>query len=172
MSNGLTIRINALLIILEHLNGKCDFHKLFKILYFADQKHLVKYGTPILGDKYIAMKHGPVPSSTYDFLKHLKSTRASSTDDIFSVTDNHIVLSNQKADLDDISESAVECLIESIIENKDLSFSALTDKSHKEAWNKAKDQTEEIDFVDIASEGGANEEMLKYINLNFENQCA
>ena len=38
--------------------GKVDFHRLFKILYFADEKHLALYGFPIVGDEYIAMKNG------------------------------------------------------------------------------------------------------------------
>lgn len=46
-------------------NG-ADLHKIFKILYFADQKHLAKYGRPIVGDFYVAMREGGVPSKIYD----------------------------------------------------------------------------------------------------------
>jgi uncharacterized phage-associated protein len=38
-------------------------------MYFADRKHLEKYGRFICGDSYVAMKHGPVPSEIYDILK-------------------------------------------------------------------------------------------------------
>jgi len=36
--------------------------KIAKLLYFADKKHLLEYGSPILGDVYFCMKFGPVPS--------------------------------------------------------------------------------------------------------------
>ena len=46
-----------------------DLHKIFKILYFAERKHLQDWGMPILGDTYIAMDAKPVPSRVYDILK-------------------------------------------------------------------------------------------------------
>ncbi len=36
--------------------------KVAKLLYFADKKHLLEHGTPILGDVYWCMDFGPVPS--------------------------------------------------------------------------------------------------------------
>jgi uncharacterized phage-associated protein len=36
--------------------------KVAKMLYFADKKHLLEFGTPILGDVYFCMEFGPVPS--------------------------------------------------------------------------------------------------------------
>lgn len=36
--------------------------KVAKLLYFADKKHLLEYGRPILGDVYWCMNLGPVPS--------------------------------------------------------------------------------------------------------------
>jgi len=40
--------VNTLLYIIQKSGGICDFHKVFKILYFADQKHLSMYGSTIL----------------------------------------------------------------------------------------------------------------------------
>lgn len=36
--------------------------KVAKMLYFADKKHLVEFGKPIIGDIYFCMEFGPVPS--------------------------------------------------------------------------------------------------------------
>jgi hypothetical protein len=43
--------------------------KIAKLLYFADKRHLLRYGRPITGDAYVGMKNGPVPSIAYDVLK-------------------------------------------------------------------------------------------------------
>lgn len=64
--------INSIIYIIQKLGSKMDMHKLYKILYFADQKHLSDYGRSITGDVYIAMQYGPVPSSVDDILKALR----------------------------------------------------------------------------------------------------
>jgi uncharacterized phage-associated protein len=75
--NSLTVSFNkektlqAMLYTATHLTRR-DFHKVFKILYFADRKHLYDWGTPITGDTYIAMEAGPVPSRAYDMLKAVR----------------------------------------------------------------------------------------------------
>lgn len=43
--------------------------RLLKLLYIADRESLRETGAPITGDRAIAMKHGPVPSETYELLK-------------------------------------------------------------------------------------------------------
>lgn len=44
--------LQAVLYIANRVERK-DFHKIFKVLYFADREHLIKYGRPITGDTYI-----------------------------------------------------------------------------------------------------------------------
>jgi uncharacterized phage-associated protein len=165
--------IASILFILNKL-GKTDFHKVFKILYFADQKHLTKYGNPITGDIYIAMKNGPVPSKVYDILKTVRdnvkfNVTLKELTDLFEIHGNHEVTAKVNANLDFLSESDIECLESSIEENKNLSFDELTEKSHKDAWNKAS-RDNELSFLDIAIEGGANNVMVSYIETVSENQ--
>lgn len=40
-----------------------DTMKSAKLLYFADKEHLLKYGRPIIGDRYYVMKDGPIPTA-------------------------------------------------------------------------------------------------------------
>lgn len=171
--------LHSILFILDSLeSGVCDMHKIFKILYFADQKHLTLYGVPITGDSYIAMKNGPVPSNSYYIFKFLRGDKrlnpAPSTSnyaDWFKVEDSHWVTAQKKPDLDELSESHLECLSESIETNKGLSFIQLVAKSHQMAWENARsEEMDEMDVIDIAKEGGANDEMIQYIHLNLENQ--
>ncbi len=165
--------LNTVLYISKKLE-KADFHKVFKILYFAEQKHLAKYGASILGDVFVAMKNGPVPSKIYDILQALRNELAFNVDTQFEkklieVKDNHYIQPVGEFDLELLSETELECINESILENKTLSFSLLTNKSHDDAW-KGADQNDTMSIFDIARTGGANEQMLSYISEVLENQ--
>ena len=172
----ITITVNTLLYIIQKLDGIGDFHKVFKILYFADQKHLAKYGSPISEDTYIAMTNGPVPSMAYDILKSLRgqgllATHKAQFSPYFELQKSFIVKAKMRPDLDYLSESEMQCLDESIEENRSLGFLELTEKSHDAAWNNALTDGE-IDLLDIAAAGGAQHEMIEYIKENLENQFA
>ncbi len=161
----------AILFITQEI-GHSDMLKIFKILYFAEQKHLAKYGSLILADRYIAMKNGPVPSNIYDYFKGLRDgnfrfPNAEIFYKAFEVYDYHMIKGLEAPDMDCLSKSDVICIQDSIRENRVLDFNQLSEKSHDSAWAKA-DKDNEIDYFDIAMAGGANEEMMKYINECFE----
>jgi uncharacterized phage-associated protein len=170
--------INSILFLLDKLGGQSDLHKIFKILYFADQKHLVSFGVPITGDFYIAMENGPVPSKIYDMLKAIRgdSFFGNIVPEYRELLDvkGRIIILKKSPDLDELAESNIECLLTAFKENQNLTFNELSDKSHKTAWEKAinseGDFYKEINVLDIAKEGNANEEMIKFISLNLENQ--
>ncbi|MFB3902421.1 MAG: Panacea domain-containing protein [Acidobacteriota bacterium] len=42
-----------------------------KLLYFADKYHLTRYGRPVIGDQYVKMEYGPVPSKALDWMNDL-----------------------------------------------------------------------------------------------------
>lgn len=161
------------LILSNMKDGQCDFHKLFKILYFAERAHLSIYGKLITGDRFVAMKNGPVPSVIYDIFKFLRGDSIFISEIDYSsiirvVGKQEILLIDHNVNLEILSESELECIVQSIQENKDLSFAALTAKSHDLAWNRA-EQNDTISLYDIAEAGGANEEMKHYIHFCFEN---
>lgn len=138
-----------------------DKHKLYKILYFAEQYHLVKYGRPITGDAFIKMDYGPVPSYVKDKVENkLDNDGAVETMGI-------IVIANEYPDMDELSESDVECLDVSIAENKEKTFAQLTKDSHKEAWLNATN-TGRLNSLAIAAEGNAEEGVLEYIKKTLE----
>lgn len=159
--------VNVILYILQKTGGKCGRHQLFKIMYYADQKHLIKYGRPVVGDTYVAMQAGPVPSKTYDGVKAVAEPfRYSFPLFIDSFTcSGYNILSNLDPDMDELSRSDIACLEESIKENINLDFGQLVDKSHQYAYNKVyKDSA--MSTLDIAEEGGASPEMRNYIRQN------
>src|SRR5947209_4648782 len=46
--------------------GSLNKMKALKLVYFADRYHLRRFGRPVVGDEYLAMTYGPVPSGTKD----------------------------------------------------------------------------------------------------------
>lgn len=60
--------IDALFYLVTKLNGFADRLQLVKLMYLADKYHLIKYGDTISGDKFYAMRCGPVGSGTLNVL--------------------------------------------------------------------------------------------------------
>lgn len=159
--------VNVVLFILKRLK-KINRHKLAKILYFADQLHLVQYGRSILGDNYIAMKYGPVPSAVYDGIKAIDDKRYNF--EIFRkslISRGMFILPNADPDMDELSESEIKCLNRSIDENDPLNFDQLVDKSHALAWNKAC-RDGKMSVKHIAAEGGASKDVIDTIVDNLQ----
>jgi uncharacterized phage-associated protein len=158
--------INGLLLIAKALGGSVDRLKAFKIMYFADQKHLTKYGRPIFGDDYHALPYGPVPTVTYDYVNSIGSRK-----DFPVITEDKYLISNGEVDFDEFSYSDLECLKESLEENKNLSFTTLSRKSHKQAWQEGNTSigSKRMKFESIAKEAGVSKEMSQYISLVSEN---
>ncbi len=151
-------------------NEQPGLHKIFKILYFADQKHLAEWGRPISTDFFIAMKHGPVPSVIYDILKSVQGDSYFIEQDKFSEyfeVKSHFVTPKQKPNMDFLSETDIALLDESINENLHLNFSDLQSKSHGRAWDNTI-KNDEIPFKYIAQEAGVSPVMLSYIRHNAE----
>ena len=151
--------LNALLFVANRVQRK-DFHKIFKIIYFADRQYLADWGRPITGDTYIAMEAGPVPSRLYDMLKIVRGD--SYMPDIeglgkyFQVENWMYVKPLQNADFDELSANEREILQEAIDKYAGLSYDEIKEKSHDVAWRStARDFA--IEWDDIAREAGLDE---------------
>lgn len=161
--------LNALLYVANRID-KRDIHKIFKILYFADMAHLFQYGRAITGDKYIAMKYGPVPSSIYDMVKIVRGDSWYVMDDLkafFTVT-NSSLNPLRDADMSYLSESDVNVLKDAVDKYKDIDFDEMTRLSHGFAWKKTWDTSsnDEISVEDILRECKADEDYIQYIVEN------
>ena len=169
-------RLKAIVLyVLNKVDDKClGKHELFKILYFASQKHLVRYGDAIIDDFY-AMEFGPVPSMLSNLLKS-KANRCQLSVEADEET-KYILRPLSEPDLDELSKLDIECLDDSIIENNGLSFKELTNKSHDYAWQKSWNSPigkrgEKMDIIDIAKAAGADEQTLEYIREELELEAA
>ena len=151
--------LNALLYVANRVQRK-DFHKIFKIIYFADRQHLADWGRPITGDTYIAMEAGPVPSRLYDMLKIVRGDSylpdMEGLSKYFQVENWMYVRPLQDADLNKLSANEQEAMSEAIEKYATLSYDEIKEKSHDVAWRStARDFS--ISWDNIAREAGLDE---------------
>lgn len=118
-------------------------HSVSKVLYHADKSHLSRYGRPVTGDWYVAMKFGPVPSATYDLMKALRgdsdfpiTDRARSA---FQVVDDYKLIASRQADESVLSRSERDALTDAAAQHGRKTFNELTEESHGPAWEAADD---------------------------------
>ncbi len=152
--------VEAILYIAQNVKQP-TFHRISKIMYFADKVHLEKYGRFICGDSYMAMKHGPVPSGAYDILK---VARGDGFNNAFIVVDNFKVKPLRAAYVDYFSESDLECLDESIKQYGHLSFDQLTRLSYDTAWQTA-NENDYIDLKKIVATLSNPDNLLDYLRI-------
>lgn len=162
----------VILYIMQSFPEGVDYIKLFKILYFAQQDHLVKYGKVIVDDSFKALKHGPVPTYTYKALQIAEGKPLVGDFDEFlkdiEVHDKK-VYATAVPDLDYLSGADQRSLDASIAKYKDTDPYDLSDLSHDSAWEEAmqriKDDPQKnfITIIDIARAGKASEAMVDYI---------
>jgi uncharacterized phage-associated protein len=162
--------INGVLYVVSKVKHK-DFHKIFKILYFADREHFAKYGRPITGDVYIKMPAGPVPSKLYDLVKVIKGDSFFSSvpsvsaqySAYFSVIGEYFIEPKIAADLSYLSESDIEELDLSIKTYGEVPFKELANISHNMAWSSVED-AQKLKFEDILREANAKDDFIEYID--------
>lgn len=157
--------LEAMLVVVSSLRDP-TFHSVSKLLYFADRLHLQRYGRTICGDDYVAMKHGPVPSRIYNMMKVPAGREDYGNIDAickaFAVDGNYHIGPLRKPNLDLLSASEHECLVEVIKRYGRKSFQELTALSHDKAW-KAVGDNEYMSLEDIAKTLPNPEEVLELL---------
>jgi uncharacterized phage-associated protein len=61
-------------VLLQQAGGRMPYMKLIKLVYAADRESLQRFGRPIVGGHYYAMKLGPVVSELLDLVKYAPET--------------------------------------------------------------------------------------------------
>lgn len=167
------LKIKAVLLyILSRFPEGVDYIKLFKILYFAQQDHLVRYGRGVVEDSFKAIKHGPVPTYTYKALQIAegKPLEGDFADFLKNITvKDSLVYSSIAPDMDELSGSDIKSLDASISKCKDANSYDLSELSHDKAWEEAYSRSQEdpekdfMSIIDIAKAGNASQRMVDYI---------
>ena len=162
-----------------HKTGGTDLYHVLKILYFAEQKHLLEWGTKMVPDDFHAYEYGPVPDQLYKAV-HNNNKYGEELPRLFNESMEfagndapNVLLPKREPDMDWLSKADVECLDAAINENIGLSFGQLLKKSHDEAWLQAWISSQAgnddiMDVVSIAKAAGASEGLLEYIEEQAE----
>jgi len=162
--------LEALLYVASRLQPDPSFHRVSRILYFADKYHLAHYGALIWGDDYVAMKHGPVPSGIYDILKAVRGngdfSKAKEAAKAFIVESGKLVRLLRDPNFDELSHSDREALAYAVDEYGKLSVGELTKLSHDSAWDAA-DENEFMDIAEIARATPNSEQLVAYVRDPF-----
>ncbi|MDK1031588.1 MAG: Panacea domain-containing protein [Planctomycetia bacterium] len=119
---------------LDMHGGGMDLMKLMKLIFLADKAHLVKYGRPIVGGHYYAMRFGPISSELLSKLRHCTGTE----DVPFIRTANRISpVGGCGFNEDEFSESDLEILEEVNSEYGRMDSISLADLTHHmQLWQK------------------------------------
>ncbi|SLN28460.1 hypothetical protein PSJ8397_01201 [Pseudooctadecabacter jejudonensis] len=89
--------------------------KAIKLVYLADRESISRYGFPIQSETRVSMEHGPVNSTTYNYLKGevRDHEKAPWLEFLESVENNRVSLSRRDlsiSDLDELSEADLTAL--------------------------------------------------------------
>ena len=181
MTNNDSKKLIELVLFILGKTGGVDFYHTFKILYFAEMKHLAKWGSGIVPDEFCALKYGPVPTQLYDAVKELNHPRMILSEELSEVVQfagedaPNVLLPKREANFRFLSKSEIEALEQSIEENESLTFGQLMRKSHDEAWeeaNRCTNGTNVISPVTMAKVLNADDAMLEYIEEQMQIESA
>ncbi|MDE5644040.1 MAG: SocA family protein [Muribaculaceae bacterium] len=174
-------KLTELVLYILGKTGGVDFYHTFKILYFAEMKHLAKWGSGIVPDEFCALKYGPVPTRLYDAVKELNQPRMALSECLAEVVQfagedaPNVLLPKREANLRFLSKSEIDVLDSAIEENESLTFGQLMLKSHDKAWEEANRRingTNIISPISMAKVLNADEAMLDYIEEQLQLESA
>ena len=148
MNNPISFRVNyekaiEAIVWLANKSQGLDIYHIAKVLFYADKLHVNRYARPILGDTYICMDYGPVPSAIRDLINENSWL---SPDYLQKISESVIIdktpFSKISAKRDPymghFSGTDIECLEESLREYGQQSFDDLKRITHDErCWIEA-----------------------------------
>lgn len=141
-----------------------DLHTLLKAVYFADKGHLNKFGRPIFGARYRAMKFGPVPVEIYEMAKSEPMWLAELGAEKFpwDLHGYHLVLTgNDDPDLSVLSQTDLDELKSGLERSASLNFNARTEATHGRDWQAA--ELGWMRYEDMLDETADKEDRISYL---------
>ncbi|MBY9067772.1 SocA family protein [Hyphomonas sp. WL0036] len=127
--------------------GKINVLKLVKLMYLSDRLSMERSGSPVVYDKFVSMKFGPVVSETYNLIKG--ETESEQWDDLIVDLEKHTVGLARKLtddDSDQLSRFEERILEEVWATFGDMDRFKLAELTHKicPEWEDPGDSSKEI----------------------------
>ena len=155
-------------------------HEVFKIRYIADKLHLADFGFMASGDDYVAMKFGPVATTTYNLLKAARGDQSGwihprlyeLINGALEVSRGSNVVTPRRAPmLDSMSAADIASLDQALTRYGNMPFAQRTELSHDAAWQAAWDAATEdeagqspINLADIAATLPNAQEVIAHLH--------
>ena len=146
-------------------------YTILKMVYVADRLHLERYGRPITGDRFAAMKEGACPSRIYDSMKVLRGEKNTNylpeSEKYLEVDATTFDVSlKDMPSLDVLSASDIECLDEVISILKRRGRWAIRDMAHDAAWKQTV-RNAPMDFTTIVKSLEDGDVLANHIETRF-----
>lgn len=175
----LTIKAVLLYIIQNSREDRHDVYSIVKTAYYAQQLHFARWALPIYEDRIAALPFGPVPSTLYNILrlargeeKERRFLKKEGLDDVANAIgfDNESFSAKEDPDLNYLSKSNIQCLDDAIRKVASMEFGDIVKDTHGVEWNRAYriGQNKVMDNLNIAREGGADEDIVEYLREALE----
>lgn len=166
--------IHVILFMLQCMGGSASIQRLYILLYLADVEHLIRHGSLITGDNYMAMRTGPAPLHILGMYRRLRETPLARTVNgrqriLLSIGEDGQVVAHHACDACVLAESEAACLFHAVHSHKDTTTEVMLERVRSIAWQDA-DNTGEISLVNMAVENGATPEMIRYIEMSFNDE--
>lgn len=148
--------------------GKLNHMKLIKLLYVAERTSLDRFGRPIVGDRYVSMKWGPVVSKIYDLIKGEDEFPAWSV--LIEKSSPTTVALRAKPDLGSLSDADIEILTEVAELYRKIDQFKLSDMTHEEfaEWRNPGNSSREIPVERILEVLGKSPEEIERVKRSAE----
>lgn len=142
-----------------------DIYHLVKVLFYADKKHINRYGRPITGDTYYRLDYGPVPTAASNIIKEdlwLSPKNLSNVKSalIIDKKNNFKLTAAREPDMSYFSKSDQRMLEESLREYGDLSFDELYKTTHSERCYIETMHREIIDYALLVDENNPHKDEI------------
>jgi len=154
----------------QNANNKVNIYNVLKSIFYAEIDHLNRYGRPIIGDSYMAMDYGTVPSLTYDLIR--KNKLALSKHQIKELplsSDGNYVIGSRKYNEKYFSKSDLKCLSDAYEKYGKLPFGKLQNVNHEHpAWKETRKHSPDsrIPFECLIKD---NQELIEELKLTSRN---
>jgi uncharacterized phage-associated protein len=154
---------DAAALLLRLHGGEMNHMRLIKLLYVAERTSLDRFGRPIVGDRYVAMAHGPVVSNVYNLIKEEVQPPAWSV--LIERSSPTSVSLRADSDHGSLSEADVQILTEIAHLYRQMDQFKLRDMTHEEfaEWEDPGRSSREIPVERILEVLGKTPEQIEQV---------